>query len=78
MSLSKKPFTLVITEAIIVGLLLVGFVKVTKDYILQYIPNLSGQKETIELFIIAGFLFHIVCEYTGINLWYSKEYCKLL
>jgi hypothetical protein len=74
----KKPFTLVITEAIIVGILLVGFVKLTKDYILPRIPNLSGQKETIELFIIAGFLFHIVCEYTGVNLWYSKEYCKLL
>jgi hypothetical protein len=78
MSLSKKPFTLVITEAVIVGLFLVGFVKLTKDYILQYIPDLSGQKETIELFIIAGFLFHIGFEYTGINLWYSKEYCKLL
>ena len=78
MSLSKKQFTLVLTEAIIVGIFLVGFVKLTKDYILPKIPNLSGQPENIELYIIAGFLFHIAFEYTGINLWYSKEYCKLL
>jgi hypothetical protein len=78
MSLSKKSITLVLTEAIIVGIFLVGIVKLTKDYILRYIPNISGQKETIELFIVAGFLFHIGFEYTGVNLWYSKEYCKLL
>jgi hypothetical protein len=76
--LSAKPTTLVITEAIIVGILLIGFVKITKDYILPYIPNFSGKPENIELYIIAGFLFHLVCEYTGVNLWYSKEYCKLL
>jgi hypothetical protein len=76
--ISLKPIKLVLTEAIIVGLLLIGFVKLVKDYLLQYIPNLSGQKENIELFFVAGFLFHVVCEYTGINLWYSREYCKLL
>lgn len=78
MTLSKKPFTLVITEAIIVGLFLVGFVKLTKDYILPHTPNLTGQKDLFELFIIAGALFHIIFEYTGVNLWYSREYCKLL
>ena len=78
MPISKKPFTLVLTEAIIVGLLLIGFVKLVKDYLLPHIPNISGQPENVELYLIAGFLFHIVCEYTGINLWYSKEYCKLL
>lgn len=78
MSLSKKSITLVLTEAIIVGILLVGVVKLTKNYLLPHIPDLSGQKQSIELFIIAGFLFHIACEYTGVNLWYSKEYCKLL
>jgi hypothetical protein len=78
MSLSKKPISLVVTEAIIVGIFLIGFVKLTKSYILPHIPNLSGQPENIELYIIAGFLFHIAFEYSGVNLWYSKEYCKLL
>jgi hypothetical protein len=77
-NLSLKPLTLVITEAIIVGLFLIGFVKIVKEYILPHTPNLSGQKENIELFFIAGFIFHLVFEYTGVNLWYSREYCKLL
>jgi len=75
---SLKPINLILIESTVVGLLLIAFVKIVKDYILQYAPNLSGQKDNIELFFIAGFLFHIVCEYTGVNLWYSKEYCKLL
>jgi hypothetical protein len=77
-NLSLKPFTLILTEAIIVGIFLVGFVKLTKEYILPHIPNVSGQKENIELFLISGFIFHLAFEYTGVNLWYSKEYCKLL
>lgn len=75
---SLKPVNLVLIEAVVVGILLIGFVKVIKDYLLQYIPNISGHKESIELFFVAGFIFHIVCEYTGINLWYAKEYCKLV
>lgn len=75
--LSMKPLTLVLTEAIVVGLFLIGFVKLVKTYILPQIPNISGQPENIELYFIAGFLFHIVFEYTGVNLWYSREYCKL-
>jgi hypothetical protein len=76
--MSKKPLSLILIEAIIVGLFLIGFVKFVKDFILPYIPNVSGYKNDIELYLIAGFLFHIVFEYSGINLWYSKEYCKLL
>lgn len=77
MSISKKSLQLVLTEAIIVGIITIGFIKLTKTFILPYTPNISGQKESIELFLIAGFLFHFTFEYTGINLWYSKEYCKL-
>ena len=76
--ISLKPFKLLLTEAIIVGIFLIGFVKIVKDYILPHIPDISGQKENIELFFIAGFIFHFAFEYTGVNLWYSREYCKLL
>lgn len=76
--MSKKSFTLVLTEAIIVGIFLVGFVKLVKQFLLPHIYNFSGYKNEIELYLIAGFLFHIIFEYSGINLWYSKEYCKLL
>ena len=78
MSVFKKSLQLVLTEAIIIGIITVGFIQLTKMFILPYMPNLSGQKESVELFIIAGFLFHITLEYTGLNAWYAKEYCKLL
>jgi len=42
-----------------------------------YIPDLFGYKEIQTLFIV-GVLFHVLCEYTGLNAWYAKEYCKLL
>jgi hypothetical protein len=76
--MSKKTLSLILIESIVVGISLIGFVKIVKDFILPYIPNFSGYKNDVELYIIAGFLFHIVFEYSGINLWYSKEYCKLL
>ena len=75
---SPKPFLTIFLEASIVGLLLVAIIKLVKDYLLQYIPDISGNKNTIELFFVAGFLFHLIFEYSGINAWYSKEYCKLL
>ena len=28
--------------------------------------------------LISGMLFHILCEYTGVNTWYSRDYCEKL
>lgn len=76
-NVSKKEIKTVIIEALVVGSLLIGIVKLVNDYLLKYIPNITGNKN-IELLFVSGFLFHIICEYTGINMWYSKEYCKLI
>jgi hypothetical protein len=27
---------------------------------------------------ISGYLFHLVCEYSGLNVWYSKDYCEII
>jgi len=27
---------------------------------------------------ISGYLFHILCEYSGVNTWYSKDYCEII
>ncbi len=78
-SVSKKPILNVFIEASIVGILLVFFVKFCDKYIvpLLYVPNKYITYE-MELYIVSGFLFHFVCEYTGLNLWYAKDYCKLI
>lgn len=77
MEITKKTINLILIEAIVVGITLVGFIYITQNYILPYIPNLPKQQETMALYFISGSLFHIIFEYTGINLWYAKEYCKL-
>lgn len=35
-------------------------------------------KHMLASVFVAGGLFHLICEWTGLNVWYSKEYCKLL
>lgn len=68
----KSPFTVAI-EALVVGVLLVSIVKLLK---LLEIPVLFDKE--IELLMISGIIFHIGCEISGINVWYAKEYCKIL
>ncbi len=72
----RKPLTAVLTEAAVVGVLLIGFVRLAQ-FLMPWIPDLSGQRQNIELYIMAGFLFHFALEVTGVNHWYATEYCKL-
>lgn len=64
----------VLIEAIVVGLGLIVLYNIV-DIISKYIKMDYGMN--VNLFI-SGFLFHIICEYIGLNIWYAKEYCKLL
>lgn len=74
---SKKKVINVLMEASIVGICLVLLVKIF-SYIAKYIPDITNSSKQIELLFISGFMFHILFEYTGLNVWYSTEYCKLL
>ena len=74
--MSSKTLNVVLLEASVVGIGLVVLVYIFKQFDV-YIPDLFGYKEIQTLFIV-GVLFHILCEYTGLNAWYAKEYCKLL
>ncbi len=76
MNLSKKTITAVLVEAVVVGICLILFGNLVV-YFKDYIPNISGMKDKIEVYFIIGFVFHIVFEWTGINLWYAQEYCKI-
>ena len=66
-----KDFITILLEASIVGLCLI---------IIYYATDkLTGNKQSIyTLLFLSGFLFHMIFEYTGINLWYSIKYCNLI
>jgi hypothetical protein len=67
-----KNFKLIFIESIVVAIgLILLFI------ILKYIFN-NNITNNYLLIGISGSLFHIICEYTGINIWYSKHYCKIL
>jgi hypothetical protein len=66
----QKDILRILFEALIVGLLLI-LVYNPINYILKdYDNNL--------ILFISGSIFHIICEYTGINLWYVEDYNKIL
>jgi hypothetical protein len=58
----KSPKTLAL-EAFVVGLLLA---------ILFFI--VSRFASTLPAVFISGALFHVICEYTGVNAWYARTY----
>ena len=76
--MTNKNIGIVLFEALFIGIILVVIVNIVKSTILQYIPNFSGNKINIELLLISGIIFHLLFEYTGLNKWYSIQYCKLL
>jgi di/tricarboxylate transporter len=71
--MSSKTIGLVFVEASVVGIFLILLVYIVKQFE-KYLPI----KSEILILFLAGFLFHSIFEYTGVNAWYSKEYCKLL
>ena len=76
MVISKKQISTVLIEGTIVGLFLIVFIQITKvclSYDATTIPRLNDSI----LYFVAGFMFHISSEYTGLNLWYANNYCKL-
>jgi hypothetical protein len=67
-----KSVNAVLIEAAVVGVCLIAIVK-----IVRIVTEKWSLSEMLILFI-SGFVFHIICEYTGVNKWYAVEYCKLL
>lgn len=73
---SKKSYMRIFSEASIVGICLILLVMIIQNFA-KYIPDLFNDNKFIEILFISGFLFHILFEYTGLNLWYAKDYCSL-
>jgi hypothetical protein len=66
----NKSVTTIFFEALIVGILL----------ILVYNPIYYLLKDYNNNFILflSGCLFHILCEYSGVNIWYVNDYKRIL
>lgn len=60
-------FILILGEAIVVGVLLLVIVKILESTIGIVLPNWV-------ILILAGMIFHIVFEYTGLNKMYVDLY----
>jgi hypothetical protein len=71
-NVSFKTYSTILIEAIVVGVGLVVLVELLKIFNKNYLKN------EMMLLFVAGFIFHVLCEYTGVNLWYAKNYCKLI
>jgi hypothetical protein len=76
---SLKPFSTIFYEASFVGVGLI-FLYILTEYLFKS-SNITIKDPITYKYItlfVSGFIFHIVFEYSGVNLWYSKEYCKLV
>lgn len=58
-----KPLSLLLLEALVVGALLVVIFMVTSRY-LAPVPAV----------FVSGAVFHLLCEATGVNAWYARNY----
>lgn len=81
---SYKPISTILIEAFVVGVLLIVVYKGVEAVFFSNIPvdqlhpaSLNTKNQYYLLFL-TGAIFHIICEYTGVNIWYVKEYNKIL
>ena len=75
----KSSKNILLTEAPVVGILLVvlfSLILVLLNFITWFKENHSVHM-MLSVFL-SGILFHILCEYSGINTWYSKNYCEII
>jgi hypothetical protein len=75
---SPKSVKTVVIEAVVVGVCLIGFYYAVNytgivNYLLTNFQNIPKFNLAYELFL-AGALFHLVFEYTGVNKWYVDNY----
>lgn len=73
----NKSIKTVSIEAFIVGVLLTVLFAITLAILMPLLQKNHMIHMLLSVFISGG-LFHIICEYTDINVWYSKQYCDII
>ena len=58
-----KPLSTLALEALIVGFLLVIIFMIVRCFMAP-----------VPAVFVSGAVFHIVCEFTGVNAWYARTY----
>jgi len=75
----KSETRIFLKEAPIVGFILI-LIFIFTSCILKYIYD-RKKNHNIHMILsvfISGYLFHLACEYSGLNVWYSKDYCEII
>jgi hypothetical protein len=67
----NKSILIILFEATLIGIICLGLFKII-NYFLQ------DNKHIYLSIFLTSFLIHILFELFGINIWYSKEYVKIL
>ena len=68
--MANKTISRVVLEGIVIGIIFIILFRIIKSLLIN-------NDNYTHLFITA-FLFHILCEISGINIWYVKDYINLL
>lgn len=85
---SYKSFGYVLFEGVIVGIGLI-FIFIFILILVGLIPYFNISHTHVEFYkrhlihmglttFLSGVLFHLLCEYTGVNVWYVNKYKELL
>jgi hypothetical protein len=69
--MNSKTTYRILLEGILIGIICLGLFKII-NYFLQ------TEKDIYISVFLTSFLIHILFELFGINIWYSKEYVKIL
>jgi hypothetical protein len=71
---SYKTIPRILLEGIIIGVILVIIF-----WIINLWPHDHNKLYLLLLKILtSGFIFHILCEYTGLNIWYVNDYNEII